>query len=447
VASGSPEGGAQRNEPEGALSAHPPPGLKSACGDEYVRAGGAADAVGGLLPRWVAAPGGADALADVLRVAADVGLTVVARGAGTKLDWGTPPSRLDLIVDTGRLAGVHKHAAGDLVAIVGAGTPLRAVQAALGEAGQRVALDPPSRSATVGGVVATGESGPLRLQYGTPRDLLIGVEFVRADGVMAHSGGQVVKNVAGYDLGKLMCGSYGTLGVVTSATLRLHPVPASRLWVRRTVRSPLEVHDLVGRVLASPLAAAAIEVDLPAGAAAHARVPRPRLSGSGESGTLAVLFEGSTAGVTARAGAIAGLLGSELSTVDEAPSWWGRYPFGPTDVALKLVAPIADLYAGIYALRDAAGSPVPVRGSVGSGVVYAALPGTLSPARVATLLSAVRTTLMARGGSCVVLSAPSRIRAGIDIWGPVPGLPLMRRVKDQFDPRRTLAPGRMVGGI
>ena len=174
------------------MSAHPPPGLRSACGDEYVRAGGAADAVGGLVPRWVVAPGAAEALAEVLRVAADVGLTVVARGAGTKLDWGTPPSRLDLIVDTGRLAGVHKHAAGDLVATVGAGTPLRAVQAALGTAGQRVALDPPSRSATVGGVLATGESGPLRLQYGTPRDLLIGVEFVRADGVTAHSGGQVV---------------------------------------------------------------------------------------------------------------------------------------------------------------------------------------------------------------------------------------------------------------
>src|SRR5439155_292678 len=252
------------------------------------------------------------------------GLTVVARGAGTKLDWGAPPSRLDLVVDTGRLAGVHRHAAGDLVATVGAGTPLRAVQAALGEAGQRVALDPPSRSATVGGVLATGESGPLRLQYGTPRDLLIGVEFVRADGVMAHSGGQVVKNVAGYDLGKLMCGSYGTLGVVTSATLRLHPLPAARLWVLRTVRSALEVHDLVGRILAGPLAPAAIEVDLPAGAATHSRVPRPRPTERGETGTIAVLFEGSTAGATARAGAVTGLLGPDLSTVDEAPSWGAR---------------------------------------------------------------------------------------------------------------------------
>jgi glycolate oxidase FAD binding subunit len=422
-------------------------GLVDACGDGFARAAGAADAVDGVAGRWVAAPGSVAALSAVLGLVAEAGLTALARGAATKLDWGAPPSSVDIVVDTGRLAGPPQHAAGDLIVTVGAGTPVRAVQATVAGAGQRVSLDPGSASATVGGVLATGEAGPLRLAGGSPRDLLIGVEFVRADGVVAHSGGRVVKNVAGYDLGKLLCGSFGTLGVITSATLRLHPLPAARAWVLRVVRSPLEVHDLVGRTLASALVPAAIEVDLPSSGGPNGPVPR-RYPPTG-SGTLGVLLEGSPAGVAARAAAVADLLGPEVAVLDEPPPWWGRYPFGPDDVALKIVAPVADLHAAVYALRDAAGRPVPVpiRGSAGAGVVYAALPGTLAPTRAAAVVEAVRATLLARDGSCTVLRAPAPVRAVVDTWGAVPGVSLMRRIKDQFDPHRTLAPGRLADGI
>jgi glycolate oxidase FAD binding subunit len=426
--------------------------LRAACGDGYVRTGGPADAVAGVPARWVTAPGSVEALSEVLGFADGEGLKVLPRGAATKLDWGTAPARVDLIVDTGRLAGPPEHASGDLVATVRAGTPMRALRAALATAGQRVSLDPASEpaSATVGGVLATGEAGPLRLAHGTPRDLLIGVEFVRADGVVAHAGGKVVKNVAGYDLGKLLCGSFGTLGIVTAATLRLHPLPAARAWVLRPVRSPLEAHDLVGRLLASPLVPAAIEVDLPSVADEFGRAARSHppelLAGAG---TLGVLLEGSASGVAARAARAEELLGADVATCDGPPPWWGRYPFGPDDVALKIVAPVAELHAAVYALRDAAGRPVPVpvRGSAGAGVLYAALPGSLPPNRVAAVLYAIRATLLIRGGSCTVLSAPARIREEVDAWGAVPGVSLMRRVKEQFDPKRTLAPGRMVGGI
>jgi glycolate oxidase FAD binding subunit len=420
--------------------------LTAICGEGNARAAGAADVVGGVQPRYVIAPGSVQETADTMRLANSDGLAVVARGAGTKLDWGAAPSKVDIVLDTGRLAGMHYHAAGDLVATVGAGTPMRAVQVALGGSGQRLALDGGSRSATVGGVLATNEAGPLRLTYGTPRDLLIGVQFVRADGVVAHAGGRVVKNVAGYDLGKLLCGSYGTLGVITTATFRLHPRPAARSWVVRTVRNPMEVHELTGVLIASPLSATAIEIDLPPEVAGS--VPRQRgAERRPRQGTMAVLVEGSPAGVSARAEAVVKLLGEDAATTASAPSWWGRYPFGPRDVALKLAVPVADLHAVVYALRDSAGSAAPVRGSAGTGVVHAALPGSVPPTQVSDVLDAVRTTLLGRGGSCTVLQAPPEIRAAVDVWGPVPGIELMRRIKQQFDPHAGLAPGRMPGGL
>ncbi len=414
-----------------------------------MREAGATDLVGGRAARYVAAPADTDELAAVLSRCAEDGLTAVARGDGTKLDWGWPPSTVDVLVDTARLAGVVEHVAGDLVATVGAGTPLRALRDVLARSGQRLALDPPSADATVGGVLATAEAGPLAHTYGTPRDLLLGVEFARADGTVARSGGRVVKNVAGYDLGKLLCGSYGTLGVITKATFRLHPLPVRSQFVVRSVRTPTEVGNLVGELLDSTLAPTAIEVDLPA--VPDRPVPRQRggdgSAASGGPGRLAVLFEGSAVGCPARTGAARRLLGGDAVTVDEGPDWWGRYPFGAADLGLRLAVPVADLHAAVYALRDAAGFLVPVRGSAGRGVVHAALPGDLPVEKAARIIEAVRTTLIARDGFCVVLTAPPALRAELDLWGPVPGLDLMRRVKEQFDPDRRLAPGRFAGGI
>jgi glycolate oxidase FAD binding subunit len=411
------------------------------------RPGAAVDLVGGVPARFVAVPGDVHELAELLSRCADDRLTAVARGDGSKLDWGHPPSTVDVVVDTTRLAGVSEHQAGDLVATVGAGTPIDDVQAVLARSGQRLALDPPSHRATVGGALATGEFGPLGHRYGGPRDLLIGVEFVRADGTIAHSGGRVVKNVAGYDLGKLLCGSYGTLGVITSATFRLHPLPAHRSWVVRSVQTPGELGELITDLTDATLEPTAIEEDLPP----YRPHPIPRQRNGGvpppTAGQLAVLFEGSPVGVPARCQSAVEMLGGDASIVDEQPSWWGQYPFGPGDIALRLCVPAADLYAVIYALRDVAGIPVPVRGSAGIGVVHAALPGTLPPDRGETIIETVRTTLLARSGSCVVLTAPEPLRKELDLWGPIPGLDLMRRVKERFDPARLLSPGRFVGGI
>ena len=229
-----------------------------------------ADAVLGMVPAAVAAPGTVAEASDLIRAAAGHGLAVLPRGTGTKLAWGTPPDRCDLVVDTTRLDRVIEHAAGDLVVRVQAGLTMARLAAELAPAGQQLALDPlvpaggvtaaadmatdvtasevtaaavtatgPATEVTaghgdevtaaavtaapgaagasygtVGGVVATGAAGPRRLRYGAPRDLLIGITVVLADGTVASSGGKVVKNVAGYDLGKLFAGSFGTLGLI-----------------------------------------------------------------------------------------------------------------------------------------------------------------------------------------------------------------------------------------
>src|SRR5690348_15928211 len=184
------------------------------------------DAVAGVIPSYVASPASTQEAADLLRAAAAAGLAVVPRGAGTGFGWGSPPSRCDLVVDLRAMDQMIEHESGDLVVRVQAGMTIGQLASALGSAGQELALDVPAE-ATVGGVVATGTTGPRRLRYGSPRDLLIGLTVVRADGVIARSGGKVVKNVAGYDIGKLFAGSHGTLGLITEATFRLHPRPAA----------------------------------------------------------------------------------------------------------------------------------------------------------------------------------------------------------------------------
>ncbi len=201
-----------------------------------------------------------------MRAAASAGLAVVPRGAGTGLSWGAPPARCDLVVDLRLMDQVIEHAAGDLVARVQAGVTIGQLATVLASAGQQLAVDAPE-DATVGGVVATGTAGPRRFRYGAPRDLLIGLTVVRADGVVAHSGGKVVKNVAGYDLGKLFSGSQGTLGLITEATFRLHPLPAAVAWVT----AEFGPSDRAGAVAAvasaagSALVPSAVELDWPGG--------------------------------------------------------------------------------------------------------------------------------------------------------------------------------------
>jgi glycolate oxidase FAD binding subunit len=400
--------------------------------DDRVRPAGDDDVVGGAPARFVATPTSTAETAELLRVAARHGLHVVARGAGTKQDWGLPPRALDLVVDTTLLSGVVEHAAGDLVAVVRSGTRMSELKDRLATAGQQLALDTPLDAATLGGTVATNTSGPRRLLYGTMRDLLIGITFVRADGVVARAGGKVVKNVAGYDFGKLLTGSYGTLGVITEVALRLHPLPPRRRAVSVRTTDGTAAAEAALRVVRSQVVPSAVEIEQPADGAA----------------TVTVLVEGVEAGVAQRVAAVRELLGSDADA-GEAPDWFGRYPFRAGDVGLKITAAAAGLGPVLAAARETGhrrGVRLPVRGSA-AGVLYAALPSDVDPATAGRVVEDLRRTAAEHGGSVVVLTAPPPVRDAIDVWGPVAGLDLMRRLKEQLDPDRRLAPGRFVGGI
>jgi glycolate oxidase FAD binding subunit len=414
--------------PAGVLDA-----LRQATGG-HAEPAGDGDTVDGVPARFVAAPGSAEEAAAVVRAAAAEGLAIVPRGAGTKLRWGTPPRRLDLIVDTRRLDRVVEHAAGDLVVIAQAGVSLAALGERLAGARQRLAVDEMVPGTTIGGMLGTGVAGPRRMQAGAVRDLVLGVTMVRADGVVAKAGGKVVKNVAGYDVAKLVTGAYGTLGLVTEAAFRLHPIPPAAAYVSVRLPDATTAYEAVQRALHAQFVPAAIEVD------------RPEPGGLVE---VAVLVEGTEAGVGARALQAVETLGPGAAQTDR-PDWWGTLPAGSDrGVLVKATTELTGtgrLLDGVDRAAAAAGTTAAVRGSGGVGVFHAVLPGT-DPAAVAAFVKALRDAAPAWRGSVVVLAAPPAVRSEVDSWGPVPGLDLMRRVKEQFDPGALLAPGRFVGGI
>ncbi|HEX8630080.1 MAG TPA: FAD-binding oxidoreductase [Catenuloplanes sp.] len=403
-----------------------------AAGAATVRPAEPGDAIAGVPARYVAAPDSTARAAAIVRAAAAHGLAVVVRGAGTKQDWGAPPRRLDLVLDTRQLTGVVEHAAGDLITVVRAGTPDADLAAELSRAGQQLPLDAPLPAATVGGTVAVNTSGPRRMLYGTARDLLIGVTMVRPDGTVAHAGGKVVKNVAGYDLGKLLTGSYGTLGVITECAFRLHPLPATAATVSRRVGDPALAGRLVAAVLGAQVVPSAVEVDAAPDGAFE----------------VAVLLEGVPAGVAQRVAATCRLLGGDPVVSTTPPAW--RYPWGGGDTGLKLTAALSGvpaLLAAGAAVRERHGVPLTVRGSAGTGVLYAGLPAATALDVVAAVVERLRAAATDAAGHAVVLTAPADVRDRVDLWGPVPGLELMWRVKRRFDPDHRFAPGRFVGGI
>ncbi len=404
---------------------------------------GPPDSVGGVAPTCVAAPGTVAQAAGVLQAATALDMAVVARGSGRTISWGLPPARCDVIADLTGMNQILEYAAGDLVVRAEAGVTLGHLAGVLAEKGQRLALDGPP-GATVGGVVAANAAGPLRLRYGLPRDLLIGITIVRPDGHVAKAGGKVVKNVAGYDLGKLFAGSFGTLGLIAEVTFRLHPQPDLSAWVTG------EYHDSAGAAkaaldaAASPLQPTAVEL------------ARPRAGGPIRVSTL---LEGTASGVSARADRMRVALGHGASVAPVAPDWWGATGEAASAVADGTQVRVAFWAAELRRVLDAidtvaadTGVTVTVGGSAGAGVLYASLAADGDPERVAMFVRALRAATGSGGrgparGSVVVLTAPAAVRERVDLWGPVPSLALMRAVKQQFDPGNLMAPGRGPGGI
>jgi glycolate dehydrogenase FAD-binding subunit len=426
--------------------------LAAAC--PALRDGTEADDIGGhegVRPVFVASPASTDEAAGLLRAAAAHELAVVPRGAGTGLGWGTPPAACDLVVDMTLMDQVLEHATGDLVARIQAGASIGKVASALAAAGQQLTLDAPA-DATVGGVVATGTAGPRRFRYGSPRDLLIGITVVRADGVVAHSGGKVVKNVAGYDLGKLFAGSQGTLGLITEVTFRLHPLPAAAAWVTGDF-GPSDLAGATSAVAAaagSTLVPSAVDLDWSGGSPDGPRVLR-----------LGVLIEGTPPGVAERARQMSELLASAGATPTTALSkgrpfrWWDRVPeAGSPHTVVRVtfwVRRLGEVLDALAAAGTSAGVQPAVSGPAGAGLLYACLDPDTEPDTAARFVQGLRDRLDGSGpegprGSVVVLAAPPPVMAAAGAYGAVPGAALMRAIKDQFDPGYRMFPGRLTGG-
>jgi glycolate oxidase FAD binding subunit len=329
----------------------------------------------------------------------------------------------------------HRH--GDLTATIQAGATLAEVNRALAAHRQWIPLDPPSADrATIGGLVATNDSGPRRHRYGAPRDLIIGIEFVRADGHLAKGGGIVVKNVAGYDLPRLLTGSFGSLGVIVSATFKLYPLTAASGTLVVDLSTPADLAALTSRLLASHLTPTALEF------ATHPL----RLIIRFESIEASVQQQSDTA---ARVLIGAGFQARALSGPDEDRFWseHGRFAEEEQSALLKVSVLPTELSTTLTLIEQLAGKRgYRAAGRAGAGVFQLCIIGDLELQK--RVIDGLRDALPAGRGSAVIVKSPPELRTQVDVWGPIgDGLALMKSVKQQFDPMGVLSPGRGPGGL
>jgi glycolate oxidase FAD binding subunit len=380
----------------------------------------------------VESPASAADAGGLLAAAADEGHAVRFRGGATKLGWGRPAPEPDLTIETGGLDRLVEHNVGDLTAIVEAGVPLAAAQEAFAAEGQMLALDPPAvEGATIGGVIATGDSGPLRHRYGSIRDLVIGIEVALADGTVARAGGKVIKNVAGYDLGKLFSGSFGTLGMICEVALRLHPRPASTASLILLAGEPEALAEAATALAHAPVEQLALDV-----------------AWDGEGGAVMSRFGGATPREQAEAALAAtrdlGRLEAEI--VDDDEGVWGEQRARQRSEAGTVVraSGLQTRLAAILAAARRHGATL--AGRAGSGLSWLAL-SEREPAEAVAAVEALRRELAPL--DCVVLDAPAAVREALDPWGPVdePALVLMRRVKGRFDPSGICNRGIFIEGV
>jgi glycolate oxidase FAD binding subunit len=409
--------------------------LRRIVGAEHIRSAQTSDRVAGVQPDAVFEPGSEKELAAALRCADVAGLGVVPRGGGTKTGWGNPPKRAELILSTARLNRVIEHAWADLTVSVEAGCTFQQLQNTVSQHGQRIAIDPlwPER-ATIGGILSTNDSGTLRIRYGGLRDLIIGMTIALPDGTLASSGGKVVKNVAGYDLPKLATGAMGTLGVITRAVFRLHPLPHN---VRSFTFATCDLTD-ANRVML------AVQDSKLAHTGLQARFSE-RMTPA-----VDVRFEGTDAGIAAQTETLRKLAAPAAESASSDTVWQARQELcSSAEAAIAkfsvLPASIAATCGRVGHLADSFG----VRWSAvvqGTGLGWLRLEAPSAPA-VHQVLQTLRPEIEQMGGSLVMLHRPAALPA-IETWGSVGDvLPLMLSVKQQFDPRSTLNPGRFVGGI
>lgn len=400
--------------------------------------------IDGVRPDSIVAPADAQEVAELLAEAEARGLAVAPFGGGTALGLGNPPERIDLALSTQCLRGVIDYEPTDLTLSVAAGSRFADVQAVLAEHGQTLPIEAPGDDrATVGGLIATALAGPRRYGAGTLRDLLIGVSAAHPSGTVTKAGGMVVKNVTGFDLMRLYLGSLGTLGVIVSANFKVLPLPRFEATLLADVEAPRDAFVAAEAVRSSRVRPVALEV---------AR----RADGPWQ---VAARIEGRPETVRLLAAEARGLLCADATMLDgrESAEWWRSYladqaiaaedgeamlrgATRPTATGAAVERTLAAAAASDISLKRVMASP-----GLGCAVIRAAVPAGTD--RTATFRR-FRTDLLAIWDHVAVLACPPPWKAGIDVWGETPAtIDVMRAIKQQFDPRRVLNPGRFAGGI
>jgi glycolate oxidase FAD binding subunit len=408
--------------------------LRRIVGRDNFREATEEDSVEGVEPDFVVEPGSIEEISDVMKLAAREGLAVAPRGGGTKMHIGDPPRTLDLIVSTVRMNEVLEHTPGDQIVRLEAGVKLEDLQENVSGSDQMLAIDPPESGATIGGIVAANSSGPRRYRYGTIRDLIIGITVVLHDGTVAKAGSKVVKNVAGYDLSKLFTGSLGTLGIIATANFRLHPRPEASRTVAVEVAGPQQAQAAAQAIVHSQVEATAAELYY------------------GESDKLlAVLLESIPGGIDAKEDTASVLLkqfGEVRTLSDEEVDHLG--PLTTPEVVLKIGTPPVELAAVLESVLGAAerkGLTHPrITGHAGTGVTLVGFPGENEDG-AAGFVEEMREIWVRRGGNVTLQRAPLTLKQRVSTWdngGDYLGL--VRRVKEKFDPRGGMNPGRFLGG-
>lgn len=411
-------------------------------------------------------PTTAGEVAAALRRASDARQSIVIRGADTKSEWGRPAARIDAVLDMRRMNRILAHEHGDMTATIEAGATLRDVNQALAAHEQTLPLDPPfADRATIGGLLATNDSGPLRHRYGTPRDLVIGIQLATTDGVLSKAGGKVVKNVAGYDLSKLVTGSFGSLAAIVSATFKLAPLPAASKTMKMAVRDVAALADIIRTVMASQLEPVAFEIHVRStvfsvllrfaslAAVVDAQVAQATaalkacttsievLDGDAERalwhGHATQLWD--APGAIVRASWLPASIGSGLGALEriaELAMAMEREPFPLRSMGVE-GASGAGRRAAAARLKASPSIDVIGRAAIGAGLIR--IDGdTAAQASVIEQLRASQAF-----GNIVLVRGAAELKALVDVWGPHGDRqPLFDSLKRTFDPNGVLNAGR-----
>ncbi|MGH7903341.1 MAG: FAD-binding oxidoreductase [Candidatus Dormibacteraceae bacterium] len=375
--------------------------------------------IDGLSPVRVVRPASAEEMARTLGEAVSSGQAVVPVGGGRSLGMGDALERWDVAIETAGLNRIVEYNSADLTVTAEAGIPLERLSEELGRGGQFLPLDPfASPGHTVGGLLASGWSGPLRLGHRHPRDFLIGLRVALPDGRLVRSGGRVVKNVSGYDLNKLHLSALGALGVIVEASFKVFPKPLHEVTLERRAASTPEIWSEIERALAVKLPPVALELLSP-----HLE------SGAAGGGGWRLLAR--VAGTRLSVERIARELGWEEADA----GFWAEHSRRSAGSWARVSVPRGRLPEVTAHLPEGArwwGSP---------GVGVAHWIGCADPGQ----LGRVRSACEEAGGSLVLLAAPAEVKRSLGAWGRAPaGLDLMRAIRDAFDPTRAISPGRYV---